>query len=592
MLKLREEVSIDNSFFHNRNWTRISAGEAPRHVCLNGKAGAVPAISVERFYIRDIAMWIPHRLIKDHIPTCPRCERSKFVQPTASWIAKPKILYGIRQHRYLDTIYYKCHSESCEGRSFSGLNEKSLQLDAVKVLGVFNFHLTCGCAVDEELHSYIINHSRDTTAGTHKKLALMATDEWMDDAMFHYTAVPVKQVKTRRSDTLLEDARQRTLHRHLQDVRETPLKKKQRSIKLEMARVDREIAAKRQALEEDVEFISVFKAKANRNSIGLPFRGLGRAKILKLIGLGITSAKELLNYDGGDPSVLPQWICLVENYYDGLEIELGVLSERKSVLQDDLDWNAIAMDIESNEAGDATNDNVQATSDVQELVPPFSPFLDADRYNARVVSKSTIDRIVSTDFQYRKPIMQDKMRSNTAYALKIDWHYKLPGKIKVYTGREKSFSPFKSAVSIKNEYEKTIFWKCYPCSEGVDTMRPDLERLRERLLMLQGELPRVAYVDNCCQVRAKLQQIFGDELLVLLDCFHWCKRWDLVLKDSKSAEASVFRGMVHNALFVVETSEFNRAKFVLQSKLKRTPNTKEILKEAKATIPEDRKSVV
>jgi hypothetical protein len=88
------------------------------------------------------------------------------------------------------------------------------------------------------------------------------------------------------------------------------------------------------------------------------------------------------------------------------------------------------------------------------------------------------------------------MRGIKVLVMKIDWHYKLAPKIKVYESVGKSFSPFRSAVSIQNEDAQTIFWKCYPCSEGVDNMQDDLERLKQRLEAL-GSLPKLTYVDNC-----------------------------------------------------------------------------------------------
>ena len=55
--------------------------------------------------------------------------------------------------------------------------------------------------------------------------------------------------------------------------------------------------------DSDVEFIDVFKLKKNRNKIDLPFKGIGKKKLLLLIEAGITSAKELLEYDGSDQAV-------------------------------------------------------------------------------------------------------------------------------------------------------------------------------------------------------------------------------------------------------------------------------------------------
>lgn len=583
----RAKVTLEPLFFQKNDWTRISRSHGVRNTCLN-RSGA-PVISVDGFHVKDLAVWMPHGIVKDHVPSCPHCGTSEFVQPTAGWVKRPKLLCGLRKHRYLDGIHCKClRQPECEGHSFSGCDAKSLAQDGARVLGIFNFHLTAGCAVDEELHSHIVNHSKDATASIHRRLAPMTTDEWMEDVMFHCTAIREQQVKSVCSDTLLGDCRQRTLDSHLSQKAETPARKRRRIIQRDVTRVEREIAAKRQVHEEDVEFVNVFKMKENRNKIGLPFKGLGKTKILTLIGCGMTTAREPLDHNGGDPIVLPQWKPLVENHCKNLEVDIAVLTGELARLQESLEWNDLEIDFEEDSAGDGDggNDVDGSTSDTERLIPPFSPLTDSERHNGRVVSKSAIDRTVATDFQHRKPLQLDKMRGHKADVLKIDWHHKLPAKIRVCTGKGKSFAPFKSAVSIHTEDTMTIFWKCHPCSEGIETVRPDLERLNERLHIVQGRGPKVICVDNCCSVRSKLQSIFGDDVLALLDTFHWMKRWDGIMNDVNSAESSTLRGLLHKALFIVESSECNRVKLLLRRKLRREPLAKETLKDAKATIPE------
>lgn len=188
------------------------------------------------------------------------------------------------------------------------------------------------------------------------------------------------------------------------------------------------MSAKKQALEADIEFISVFKMKENWNEIGLPFKGLGEGKLLKLIGAGIATSKELMDHNGGDPAALPQWRQLTENCHDNLEVNVGVLTECLSLLNDSLVWNSIERDLEVDEMGDSGSGMVEGVEKVVNKTPPFSPLVDVERCNGGVVSKSVIDRIVATDFQHRKPSQHDKMRGHKADALKIDWHCKLPGK--------------------------------------------------------------------------------------------------------------------------------------------------------------------
>jgi hypothetical protein len=193
---------------------------------------------VESFYIKDITVWTPHRVIKDHMACCPNCESNQYVFPTNGWCGCPMILYRLRSHRYLHSIYYKCKSNDCQGKVFSGLHPKSVQLDGTKVLGIFNFHLSSGCAVDEELHSYIVNHSNDTTASIYKRIALMVTDEWLNDAFFYYAAVHQERVRADHSDALVSNKRQATLDCHVVPISETPAQKKPQFLKQDITRVE------------------------------------------------------------------------------------------------------------------------------------------------------------------------------------------------------------------------------------------------------------------------------------------------------------------------------------------------------------------
>jgi len=102
------------------------------------------------------------------------------------------------------------------------------------------------------------------------------------------------------------------------------------------------------------------------------------------------------------------------------------------------------------------------------------------------------------------------------------------------------------------------------------------------MVILQSII-KCIYVDNCCHVRGKLQKIFKG-VLVKCDLFHWEERCEVILYDSKSEKAIVFRTLMLQAIFVIEPHEFERTKQLLISKGK-TPTNRDILKAAKATIP-------
>ena len=89
-------------------------------------------------------------------------------------------------------------------------------------------------------------------------------------------------------------------------------------------------------------------------------------------------------------------------------------------------------------------------------------------------------------------------------------------------------------------------------------LQPALKGIKERCEHL-GSVIKGCYVDNCCNVRKKLQEVFGETIFVKLDPFHWLKRWDTIMADSLSLEAGVARVLFSRALFNVTPAKYKRA---------------------------------
>lgn len=147
----------------------------------------------------------------------------------------------------------------------------------------------------------------------------------------------------------------------------------------------------------------------------------------------------------------------------------------------------------------------------EEKVPLFSSLHDPTKHNCRVVSRATINRINMTDFQWRKRLQEAKMRHIKANMWKIDWHYKIAKKIKVYAGKGKCFAPHKSTLTVQNEDGLLIFWKFYSGTESIEMASKDLRLLKKRNDTL-GETLHHCHVDNCCSVPPKMQQIVGSDV--------------------------------------------------------------------------------
>lgn len=59
----------------------------------------------------------------------------------------------------------------------------------------------------------------------------------------------------------------------------------------------------------------------------------------------------------------------------------------------------------------------------------------------------------------------------------------------------------------------------------------------------------VFYVDNCCSTRAKILKVWP-EALVLLDPWHWLKRWNDILRESNSTDGRLFLTLMSRAILV------------------------------------------
>ena len=575
--KTRQSVkALGRSFFDTNNWTNI-VPPFSLHTCLTS-----PDLSLyaESLYVRPIAMWIPHLLVPDHCPSCPRCEKNDGVDLTqlGQFVETPKLLYGVGSHRYLDTVYYSCRF--CE-RKFAGYNERSMELDASRVIGIFNFHLSRGGAIDDDLYNFIVNHRQDTTSSIYHRLALLASDKYVDTAMFYYRAVHDKKVRMSKSGTVSESSQQRTLDGIV--TRRKPESKTEQQLRLkrdQYEKAQRDLKSKTEQYNGDVSFSWLLSQKTNRNKIKQMFPGIGVGKMEFLLHHAkISTAKELLDYDGTHPGVKNSWRRTVSEYYDRLRTVMVAQQKYVEQVSLELDTLEVCVQIEEEEAenatfGDATSEVAVVTIEQPQLPPKFSEMMDKEKYNARCLSKGMIDRVIVTDHSQRSTLQDAKMRNIPASVLKMDWSYKVPPKVKVYTGPGRCFSPFKCMLTIQNEDSCDIFWKMYSGSEsyGRDGAREDLLRLKARLDHL-GCTVKVIYVDNCCTVRAILQEIFPDAE-IKLDVYHWFARWDEAMADVRSPEASVFRHLMRRAMYIVENSEFTRVQYLLRSKLNRQPTTK------------------
>jgi hypothetical protein len=629
ILKTRAAIDNDASgFFRSNNWRSIlpNGGTHQSNLLNTGTQKS----SVESFYVKGIAAWVPHRLINNHIPSCPNCESNRNVDVVKSrWLTCPKVLFGLGSHRYLDTVLYPC--VKCK-KHFAGYNKKSMQVDAHVYFSYFNFFLSGGYAVDEQLYRYLVLHaSTEATSIIARKLKAMAYEAYFDDYQLYLQAVGLEKIRPackKRRTIASYLPRADNIHPSL-----VAATRKKNDLSGKLQRLRMECNGAKVRLEADYEFKHMLDDKDNHNvhGRGNKMKGLGSTKLRKLIAHGIISTKALLRATPASypefinkkrQSVIPAWKQIVKDFYKEREKEWTNLSKRvqeveaeyKDVLEEVTEIaNAMAEEYEA---------ELQEGNGVSRRPPLFSKMEDKLCYNGRFLSKYRIDQVVSIAFHYRRAFQESKMMGLRATMLKIDYNYKLASKIHVWTGQGQSFPPYKCIITIHNEDGLTVFWKALKHSESLSEIGPDLLRLRERLNRINitfkskqrleaakevyaaedfqaflaskpskkyfgpaEQAVKVCYVDNCCGVCISIKKLFPG-CLVKLDAFHWMKRWNDIMFDCKSAEAGIFRGLIHKALFLVEATEYEEARQrLITHKKKTTPTVKEILREANSVIP-------
>ena len=238
-------------------------------------------------------------------------------------------------------------------------------------------------------------------------------------------------------------------------------------------------------------------------------------------------------------------------------------------------------------------------TNLEEPRPPlFTKMKDAAGCDARLLSALRIESVLMTDFVARKQLMQSKMIFQPSKMVKLDFTHKIPGKVNVCKGVGDCFKPHRCMFVLQNEKNQTVCWKCLASSESMTAVKKGIDLFCKQ----NPETVVVIWCDNCCNTREKLQQMFPGAV-VKLDIFHWDKRWDPLLFDSKSEEASMFRGLTRRATFHVPTAEHELAKQRVRKKLQdkgklpagSNPTHRQIMNDCRSAVPapeELRKSVM
>jgi len=350
----------------------------------------------------------------------------------------------------------------------------------------------------------------------------------------------------------------------------------------------------------------LLKSKSSRNNRNLPLPSIGVAKLKQLLDLGVSNALDLLRFEDvigvfysrrTHNAKLNSWKAEADQYFQKkkqcLKDLAKVLAAKKAEYKAADQWHGIEDALAPVTEEDSGEEDVVSEEAPASLPLLFSSMTDPCGYNARFLSSSQVNCKQETESRHCKPMQDAKMMGLSGEILKIDWPYKVAGKIYVYQGPGQCFKPFTNMLNVQNEDGLTIAWKCTEGGESLDPIRGDLLRLKRWNTRLNTTTKGI-YIDVCCKYRQGLKRIFGQHVWVKLDVFHWMRRWDSILVNSKLEKGAIFRTSMSRAVFLTTSDEYEQAqRRLIDRRVKKDPNDKEwrptvrqIMKEGNSMIPE------
>ena len=137
-------------------------------------------------------------------------------------------------------------------------------------------------------------------------------------------------------------------------------------------------------------------------------------------------------------------------------------------------------------------------------------------------SDDTIISCFVLNFKEYDVYYTERMSQLSALYLSADHTFKVAANIGVYLPDNKWVTQYDSLFCILNEKGQVVAWQLTK-GTSFDHVENLLKGLKARLDK-QGVLVKAIFVDNCCQVRKKIEKVFGQEVPVKLDLFHAISR--------------------------------------------------------------------
>ena len=599
---------------------------------------AIGAFTPEYYYKRPLAVFIPHLIIPNYIPACPICKKSANVMVNRCQdVQNSKPLFGLQEQRELLTVRYPC-TRCADGNEhwFVGYHKESLRLGGPQLLGVFRFFVATTFAIDEPLHSYLVSQPYIPTSQLADTLASMAEKKFANDALEYFTRAARGETRYEKNGAkvAIGDNSQLRVTNFMVPVTTAAgvvaapselaaARRKVNRAECTLEALQRQLAKAKKISEDPVNLKDYVKEKRRKkNTTARSIGSLGIKKIEELISCKFVSIREFvdawfqhargqtnckvsklivsrsgtLKKRKEDPSGLfDGWANEVKKYFATLQhdcesVEHKIMQVQQKLADAKEEYNAIysveAME-EAEEVDTISETDIVSTGDAETVrAIPFSQMFDKKGYNAKLLSAGRIESIQRTYFLDRKEFMEAAMLQQTGRVLSLDFFYPLAKRIWVTKndGSRERFQPYKCIGDIKNEHGQIVWFGALAHSESVTAIAPHLKNLRERFIYLGANKYVVIYVDNCCSVRKKIKKAWP-EALVLLDPWHWLKRWRDILRDPNTEDGRLFLAMMSRAVLVHDERMVENKRKELSEQLGRPVTLTETIRQLPTVAP-------
>ncbi len=151
----------------------------------------------------------------------------------------------------------------------------------------------------------------------------------------------------------------------------------------------------------------------------------------------------------------------------------------------------------------------------------ISPY--TEQYAKYLPSDDTICQCFVTAFLKNENLYRSNLQLISAGdILSVDHTYKIASNVGYLRSYQKWISQYDAVFLVFNKDGKIISWQ-FTKSGSYKEVKPILEAVANRNKTINNAVKTI-YIDNCCQWRFKLQEVFGITCQVKLDIFHAIQR--------------------------------------------------------------------